>query len=179
LLDGILDLNQMKSAEPDWSNTSFDPETVLDRAMESCEALAHAAGVTLKRSGRARKAWIHGNPDKLAQVFINLISNAIKYNTSPAPVVTVASVLRKGSYEASIIDNGPGIPESERERIFVKFARGPIPRNAGAGLGLAISRQIVEHFGGSLSLTTSKSGGAEFVVRLQAAEDAARAMRGS
>jgi signal transduction histidine kinase len=179
LLDGILDLNQVKSGEPGWSSTSFDPETVLDQAMESCEALAHAAGVTLKRSGRARKASIHGNPDKLAQVFINLISNAIKYNISPAPVVTVASVLRKGSYEASIIDNGPGIPERERERIFVKFARGPIPRNAGAGLGLAISRQIVERFGGSLSLATSKSGGAEFIVRLQTAEDAARALRGS
>ncbi len=123
-------------------------------------------GVTLKRSGRVRKAAVHGNHDKLAQVFINLISNAIKYNSSAEPEVTISSALRKGTYEVRVADNGPGIPEAERHRIFDKFARGPMPRQAGAGLGLAISRQIVERFNGNLSLATSKSGGAEFIVRL-------------
>lgn len=166
LLDGILDLNQIERDESGWEKTLFDPETALDQAMESCEALARAADVTLKRSKRKRKSLVHGNRDKLAQVFINLISNAVKYNNSSAPVVIVSSAMRKGVYEARIADNGPGIPESERERIFVKFARGPMPRKAGAGLGLAISRRIVEQFGGSLSLSTPGSGGAEFVVRL-------------
>ncbi len=166
LLDGILDLNQMESGDPTWKETPFDPETALDQAMESCEALARAAGVTLKRSGRARKAWVYGDRDRFAQVFINLISNAIKYNLSTVPTVTVSSTVRKDVYEARVVDNGPGIPEAERERIFVKFARGPTPRPAGAGLGLAISRQIVERFNGSLSLVPAKPHGAEFVVRL-------------
>jgi signal transduction histidine kinase len=108
------------------------------------------------------------NREKLAQVFINLISNAIKYNTNGSPRVVVSSVVRKGVYEAHVADNGPGIPESERERIFLNFARGPMPREAGAGLGLAISRQIVERLGGSLSLARSKAGGADFIVRLTA-----------
>jgi signal transduction histidine kinase len=170
----ILDLNQMESGDPTWKETPFDPETALDQAMESCEALARAAGVTLKRSGRARKAWVYGDRDRFAQVFINLISNAIKYNLSSVPTVTVSSTVRKDVYEARVVDNGPGIPEAERERIFVKFARGPMPRPAGAGLGLAISRQIVERFNGSLSLVPAKPHGAEFVVRLTMARISVR-----
>jgi signal transduction histidine kinase len=83
--------------------------------------------------------------------------------------VTVSSTVRKDVYEARVADNGPGIPEAERERIFVKFARGPMPHPAGTGLGLAISRQIVERFKGSLSLVPAKPHGAEFVVRLTTA----------
>ena len=71
--------------------------------------------------------------------------------------MVVSSAVRKGIYEPHVADNGPGFPESERERIFVKFVRGPMPREVGAGLSLAISRQIVERLGGSLSFAPSKS----------------------
>ncbi|MCV3239640.1 sensor histidine kinase [Mesorhizobium sp. ZC-5] len=168
LLDGILDLNRMEGGEPAWEETSFDPETALDQAIESCEALARAAGVALKRPARARKALIVGDRDRFAQVFINLISNAIKYNTNAVPEVIVSSALRKGVYEARVADNGPGIPHNERERIFVKFARGPAPRQSGAGLGLAISRQIIERFGGQIYCADTTKPGAAFVVRLRA-----------
>ncbi len=178
LLDGILDLNQRESGEPAWEKMLFDPEAALDQAMESCEALAHTAGIALKRPKRKPKVLVYGNRDKLAQVFINLISNAIKYNTSSAPAVVVSSAMRKGVYEARVADNGPGIPESERERIFVKFVRGPVPRQAGAGLGLAISRQIVEQFNGNLSLSAGKSGGAVFVVRLTTVDSAGPDIQG-
>ena len=166
LLDEILDLNQLERGEPQWEDSAFDPDEALDQALESCEALARTAGVTLKRRARARKARLYGSRDRFAQVFINLVSNAIKYNTNNAPMVLVSSTLRRGVYEARVADNGPGIPEHERERIFVKFVRGAIPPQTGAGLGLAISRRIVERFGGTLSLAASKMGGAEFIVRI-------------
>jgi Na+/proline symporter/nitrogen-specific signal transduction histidine kinase len=168
LLDGILDLNQMEGGEPAWEDAPFDPETALDQAIESCEALARSAGVTLKRPARACKALIVGDRDRFAQVFINLISNAIKYNTSAAPEVIVSSALRKGIYEARVADNGPGIPSRDRERIFAKFARGPASRHSGAGLGLAISRQIIERFGGRIYCAETTKTGAAFVVRLKA-----------
>jgi Na+/proline symporter/nitrogen-specific signal transduction histidine kinase len=174
LLDGILDLNQLVGSDQKWEETVFDPDAVLDETIESCEALAHAAGVTLKRRGRARRALVRGNRDKLAQVFINLISNAIKYNTSRKPEVLVSSAVRKGAYEASVADNGPGIPESERERIFARFARGPMPREVGSGLGLAISRQIIERLRGTLTLSPGNGRGAQFVVRLEAVPAPAR-----
>lgn len=170
LLDGILDLGRMEKGAGDWSTEPFDPELVLARVLESCEASAQAAGVKLKLSSRLRKAQVCGNPDRLAQVFINLLSNAIKYNDNPAPVVSVTCLSRDGLYEFRFADNGPGVPLDERERIFDKFARGSNDRTIGSGLGLAISRQIVTRFGGTLTLTESKSGGAEFVVRLPKAD---------
>lgn len=166
LLDGILDASRMETGDTSWNAARFDPETAIDHAMESCEALARSAGVTLRRARRARKARLMGDPDRFAQVFINLISNAIKYNTAAAPTVTVSSTCAKGIYEARVADNGPGIPRRERERIFMKFVRGPAPPQPGTGLGLAISRQIVERFGGSLSLAEGRSKGAEFVVQV-------------
>lgn len=175
LLDGILDLGRMEKGSGDWTSEPFDPEQVLARALESCEASAQAAGVKLQFSSRLRKARVSGNPDRLAQVFINLLSNAIKYNVSDAPVVSVTCLAREGGYEFSFADNGPGVPEDERERIFDKFARGSSDRTIGSGLGLAICRQIIARFGGTLTLSESKSGGAEFVVRLpRAAERDAR-----
>jgi len=166
LLDGILDVSQMESGKPTWEAVPFDPDAAIDQAMESCEALARAAGVTLKRSRGARGTVIVGDRDRFAQVFINLVSNAVKYNTSPRPTVTVSSSLRKGIYEARVVDNGPGVPESERERIFSKFARGPTLRQGGAGLGLAISRQIIEQFGGQIHCADTTKPGAAFVVRI-------------
>ncbi len=166
LLDGILDVSQMESGKPTWEAAPFDPDAAIDQAMESCEALARAAGVTLKRSRGTRKTVVVGDRDRFAQVFINLVSNAVKYNTSPRPTVTVSSSLRKGVYEARVVDNGPGVPESERERIFSKFARGPTLRQGGAGLGLAISRQIIEQFGGQIHCADTTKPGAAFVVRI-------------
>lgn len=175
LLDGILDLNQMENGGPTRDTVSFDPEVTLEQAMESCEASARNTGVTLKRDARAGRLTARGNPDKLAQVFINLITNAIKYNTSASPFVAVSSARDHGMYEVRVADNGPGIPDSESERIFAKFARGSTGGHAGAGLGLAISRQIVKQLGGSLSLERGRLGGAEFVMRIPVAEDAAEA----
>jgi signal transduction histidine kinase len=158
----------METGAESWEASLFDPEAALDYAMESCEALAERAGVALKRGSRARFARIEGDGDKLAQVFINLISNAIKHNTNPRPEVVVSSRLTRDVYEVAVADNGPGIAEAERERIFVKFARGGSGQTGGAGLGLAISRQIVERFKGELSLARSRSG-AKFTVRLAVA----------
>ena len=119
---------------------------------------------------RARNVRVLGNADKLAQVFINLISNAIKHNADTAPLVRVTSAVRDGVYEVRIADNGPGIPPQERELIFIKFERGRYAGRSGAGLGLPISRQIVERFGGSLELAEDCKVGAEFVVRLRPVE---------
>ena len=168
LLDGILDLNHANGAQAHRVDVPFDPEAVLDRACESCEALAQSAGVALRRAKRAKPVIVNGDPDRLAQVFINLISNAIKYNTSPAPRVIVSSAVRRGRYEVRVQDNGPGVPPADRERVFAKFERGAVDGRGGAGLGLAISRQIVEQFEGDLYIDPESAAGATFVLALPA-----------
>ena len=172
LLDSILHLNQMEKGQPYWDVSLFDPDQALDQALESCEALAQSSGVRLRRIKQGRPVLILGNFDKLAQVFINLISNAIKHNNNDRPVVTITSISDEGAYEARIADNGPGIAADDRERIFGKFERGSNAERAGAGLGLPISRQIVERFGGELALNGDRPEGAEFIVRIKVARAA-------
>ncbi|MGE0627065.1 MAG: ATP-binding protein [Hyphomicrobiaceae bacterium] len=166
LLDSILEPSRQRELETAGNDTLLDPESALQQALESCEALAYSANVTLHQERCAAAVNVRGNSDRLAQVFINLISNAIKYNTAPDPVVTVSSYCDAHWYEVRVTDNGQGIPEGDRERIFSKFERGSAERHGGVGLGLAIARQIVQHLGGQLFLDAECSVGASFVIRL-------------
>ena len=111
---------------------------------------------------------MEGDADRLCQVFINHISNAVKYNDSDSPVMRVTSSVKAGNFVVDIADNGPGIAKGERKLIFEKFARGQrgAADQSGAGLGLAISRQIVTRMNGSLDLAQGPLPGACFRVRL-------------
>jgi signal transduction histidine kinase len=120
---------------------------------------------------RARGVRVEANADRLVQVFVNLISNAINYNTNAAPWLRITSRVRDGIYEVLFEDNGPGIRVEERDKIFSKFIRGSAPTRGdapGAGLGLAISWQIMRRLGGSLSLLPQRGPGACFRVSLPA-----------
>ena len=168
LLDGILDLNTPDPGEQAWEEEAFDPEAAIDHAVETCEPLARAAGAKIRRGRRTRNLRVMGSRDRLTQVFINLISNAIKHNPNPAPEVVVSASRRGADYEARVGDNGPGIDADHRESIFRKFFRGNAAVASGVGLGLPISRKIVNRFGGELRLSDRKGPGAEFIVRLPA-----------
>lgn len=166
LLDGILDLDQSRAAAVERQMARFDPELVLTSALESCEALAETAGAKLVRRQNTAPVVLTGDADKLAQVFINLVSNAIKYNDARDPKVTVSSRVDGTRYEVRVEDNGGGIPERDRERVFSKFHRGSPRTSDGAGLGLAISRQIAQQFGGRLFVAKDSRAGACFVLQI-------------
>jgi signal transduction histidine kinase len=95
---------------------------------------------------------VHADPRRLEQVLHNLLDNAAKY--SPAgSTIEVAAVLRDGEVVVSVADEGYGIPPHELERLFERYERGRLARRltaAGAGLGLAIARHIVEAHGGRI-----------------------------
>jgi hypothetical protein len=168
LLDEILDLSALERGERTWRNAPIDPELALDRALNVCEALLRQRNVDVQWSKRSAQTLVEGDPDRLCQVFINLISNAVKYNNAESPVLAVSTRLRAGHHLVDIADNGPGIAGGERKLIFEKFSRGQqaAAKQSGAGLGLAISRQIVKRMHGSLELVQSPLPGACFRVRL-------------
>lgn len=176
LLDEILDLNALERGERHWDNQPTDVEAVLDKAIEICRPMAAQKGLRIVTGKRAKPTIVRGEADRLAQVFINLISNAIKYNDATSPVLRVKSGTARGQYFVDFTDNGPGIAAEDRQRIFVKFSRGRRAEGqgeGGSGLGLAISRQIVSKMDGSLELVRAPAPGACFRVNLKIVANAA------
>ncbi|MFD1252014.1 Alkaline phosphatase synthesis sensor protein PhoR [Devosia equisanguinis] len=168
LLDEILDLSALERGERSWQNVPVDAEEALTRALSVCDALLRQRGMRVEMGERASTTMVQGDADRLCQVFINLVSNAVKYNEAEEPVVRVSSTVRSGSYVVEIADNGPGISKRNRKMVFEKFWRGVegAGDQGGAGLGLAISRQIVTRMNGTLELVPGPLPGACFRVRL-------------
>jgi len=168
LLDSILELSVLEGASA-WALAPTDPDVSLDNAVSICRGLSAAPVIERVSTPRVKGPCVLADPDRLSQVFINLLSNAIKHNTAPLPQVRVASVLREDVYELTVEDNGPGIPADVREHLFSKFSRGGAhsPQGTqGAGLGLAISWQIMQRLGGTLELVPGSAKGACFRVQL-------------
>ncbi len=174
LLDEILDLNFLEQDEKDWMLKPVDAVRMLRRAVDATHGETAKAGLRVEVAEMPPHAIVSGVEDRLAQVFINLLSNAAKYNTSPDPVVRIEGVVADGAFRVDVADNAPGVRAGEEEKIFEKFSRGwDRAEKTGTGLGLAISRQIMRRFGGDLELVADPEG-ARFRVTLPLAE-AARA----
>ncbi|MEQ8828545.1 MAG: ATP-binding protein [Alphaproteobacteria bacterium] len=177
LLDEILDLARLEGEQIDWELHEIDASEALERAIATCQGLAAQSNVTLEFRDEAKGTIIEADDDRLRQVFLNLITNAIKYNSSPEPKVTVLSAIENGRYCVSVEDNGAGIRAEDRERIFQKFSRGwrqSKDGRSGTGLGLAISWQIMQRLRGDLELLPQEDGtGARFKISLPCKERAA------
>ncbi|OAB56696.1 sodium:solute symporter [Phormidium willei BDU 130791] len=183
LLDEILDISRMESGEATLRLETLDAAQIVRNSIETMSGLAAQSGVQLSADLGRGPLWVTADPDRLKQVCVNLLSNAIKYHhpLGAGRPRCRAWVARgsgpPGTVKLRFCDNGPGIAEHYRDRIFSKFARGwnepGGERFAGSGLGLAISRQIVQHLGGDLELESSGPHGTVFVVRLRSAAAAA------
>src|SRR4030095_15784706 len=103
---------------------------------------------------------VSGNSERLQQVFQNLIDNAVKYIDKPRGRVGVTAARRRGAWEFRIADNGPGIPERYREKVFQIFQRlDPTGAVQGTGLGLTLVRRIVEGRGGRIWIESQEGHG--------------------
>lgn len=177
LLDEILDLSRLENESGTWPVRVFAPDPVLEDAIATMSGLAERAGTRIVAAPQAASARISADRDRLKQVFINLLSNAIKYNDSSEPNVTVSSEVKDGRYLVHVADNGPGISEGDQMVIFSKFARGwdsGDNARSGSGLGLSISRLIVQNFGGHIWVESKRGAGATFSVSLPVASADAR-----
>jgi Na+/proline symporter/nitrogen-specific signal transduction histidine kinase len=169
LLDEILDLSHLERGELTWTLEPVDASAILRRAVETCQGMADGAEVDVEVDCRADDVEVFAHRDRLSQVFINLISNAIKHNTDDAPRLRIVSSVLDGRFIVDVQDNGPGIAPADRERIFTKFSRAwttARPTATGAGLGLAITRAILRRMNGTLDLLPSMGAGACFRVAL-------------
>ena len=138
-------------------------QAILDRTEQLAQRLFADRPVRLRAEpGEGLSAHLSVDPDMLCQVLLGLLSNAASVSPDGAQV-RLRGVADGEHIEFSVIDEGPGVPEEMRERIFEPFFT---TREQGAGLGLAIARQIISAHGGTLEVGAAGSGGARFCVRL-------------
>jgi Na+/proline symporter/nitrogen-specific signal transduction histidine kinase len=173
LLDDLLDLSVLENGKVSLRLETLTLAEVIDRAIDATEGQTPAPGLQISRMRGAEAVEITTDPDRLAQVFINLISNAGKYCGAERPELRIRTSLSGDAVTVDFIDNGSGIPRAKQGLIFEKFSRLTDTRAAGsAGLGLAICREVMDKLGGSISYLPGQ-GGAAFRVILPRARAAA------
>ncbi len=165
LLDDLLDLGVLQNGEVELACAPGDLHEIIERALKATGAGEGAGRLRIIRNPADERVEIETDSDRLAQVFINLVSNAQKYCTAEDPELRIRVRRKGGEVTIDFIDNGPGIARKHQALIFEKFSRLGDQRAAGgAGLGLAISREIVSRLGGTISYLPGQGGAAFRVV---------------
>jgi signal transduction histidine kinase len=167
----LLDLARLDSDTADMKKSAIDMVALLNGVAEKFLPMASGAGVNLKLVLASNMPILMGDGDRLAQVFINLVDNALKF-TPRDGTVTIRAVRDKGEVQVAVSDTGQGIPAEALPHIFDRFFQADSARAGGekhgAGLGLAIVREIVAAHGGRISVRSSPGRGTAFIVHLPA-----------
>ena len=134
------------------------------QAAQAVEQTLREQGTRLELDLPERVPPLRADADRLTQVLLNLLGNAAKFVPRPGGKILVRLRADAQGLTVQVQDNGPGVPETQRALIFEKFQQGGDTRHrpAGTGLGLPISRQIVEHFGGRIGVRADTDQGACF-----------------
>lgn len=167
LINQILDLAKLESGQAEWTAGEVDVAEVARESVDSLEKLFSDKGVAVATEFPVKgTAVVRADRDRLMQVMINLLSNAVKFVPAGDGQVKVAVKPAGGQVRVEVADNGPGLGPGERDVIFEKFRQGGntlTDKPQGTGLGLPISRQIVEYLGGRLWVESQPGQGATFI----------------
>ena len=169
LVTQLLDLSRLESGAVPLQRQSFELRPLLDGAAD--ETRLRTVGVDVTVTVDPPGATADGDPERVHQVVANLLDNAVRH--SPAGgTVDVRAIGGRAGVTIEVCDEGPGISEDERSKVFERFYRADSARSSkdgGAGLGLAIARWIVDLHGGDIRVETRQPHGCRMVVELPAA----------
>jgi two-component system, cell cycle sensor histidine kinase PleC len=169
LINDILDLSKVEAGAMDFELQPVALRDLFEQARSQVAPLAQRAAISLQFKS-PRKLAVTADPIRLKQVLLNLASNAIKF-TPPAGRVTVFAAGRPGWVDISVRDTGIGISPEQLSQVFEPFVQVDherVRRSAGTGLGLALSRGLVERMGGQLRATSTPGQGSLFTISLPA-----------
>jgi signal transduction histidine kinase len=168
LLNDLLDLQRVEQEALDLRNEEVDLNELLSAQVTLYSAQSDVHTLTFQPTGE--RLVVHGDRDRLAQVFGNLLSNAIKYSPDGGVVEVTATVIGDEAW-VWVRDEGLGIPGGHQEQIFTKFFRGDVGRErgiSGTGLGLVLARQIIEAHGGQIGFESEAGRGSTFWLQVPA-----------
>ena len=164
LVDNLLDMSRLQAGVLPMDLQPTALEDVLSAAVDS---LADGRPPNLRVQGLEEAPAVLADGPLLERVVANLVANALRHG-GDAPVLVTASALA-GQVEFRVVDHGPGLPEDDRERVFLPFQRlGDTDNGSGVGLGLALSRGLTEAMGGTLVPEDTPGGGLTMVLSLPA-----------
>jgi len=165
MVEGLLQVARLESGAQALAREEVQPSRLLDGAIAALEVQAKEAGVTFDVSGADALPALRGDPDKLAQLFLNVLDNAVKHSPRGG-TVHVHGERDDGVVVVRVRDAGSGLPDGAQSRLFERFYRGDNAERNGTGLGLAIAQAIAQAHGGTIRASNVDGGGAEFAVRL-------------
>ena len=172
LINDLLDLSKIESGKIELKGTRVALDALVHEVLETLRPIAAERVITLEATFREPSILVWADRNKVNQVLMNLIGNAIKFTPIQGRVTVSASRNGERNVQVSVSDTGPGVPSDESEKIFDKFyqiteAEGTKPK--GTGLGLAICKSLVALHGGKIWVEPKPTGGSIFCFTLPAA----------
>jgi signal transduction histidine kinase len=169
LINDILDLSKVEAGQLELEVAPFSLREALERGVVMVRERAITNGVEVSLVANSGVDVIRGDERRIGQVIVNLLSNAVKF-TPAGGAVDVRATRVDGEVRVSVADTGPGIAAKDHERIFEEFQQSDagVGQREGTGLGLALSKQLVELHGGRIWVDSELGGGSTFVFTLPA-----------
>jgi two-component system, OmpR family, phosphate regulon sensor histidine kinase PhoR len=159
LVEELLLISRLESGQPVIAPGAVSPADLLEEARDRLSALVQRAGLRLVIDSADRLPTVAADRERVAQVFANLVHNATKH-TGPGGEIRISATRDGNAVTFAVRDTGEGIAESDLERIFERFYKGDRSRaDSGSGLGLSISKHIVEAHGGTIRAASAGTGG--------------------
>ena len=169
IINDILDFSKIEAGKLELEETDFDLRTCVEEVGDMLAQKAHEKGIELFILFRANvPTAVRGDPGRLRQVLVNLVSNAIKFTETGEVTVRVEQILCEDVYTTvrfDVVDTGIGIPADRVEQLFQPFSQVDVTvtrTHGGTGLGLAICRQLVDAMGGRIELESQPGEGSSF-----------------
>jgi len=171
LINQVLDMEKLESGAVTIEKAQIIPHQIVEDSLASMSHLLKSKNISLVKDfpEELQLKEIKGDEDRLKQVFVNLLSNSVKHSKTEAPEITIKAVMKNENIEISIKDNGQGIKSENINQIFDKFfqARDQTRKKPkGSGLGLSITKKIVELHDGAIDVESEWQSGAQFTVKL-------------
>ena len=177
LIDDLLDLTRISKGKVQLNLEEVDAHLLLRSALEICQADIQKKNLTLQTEFTAEKASLQADPARLQQIFWNLIKNAVKF-TPLGGQLRIRTENREGQLRVAVSDNGMGIDAEVLPKIFNAFEQGERTQLGGLGLGLAISKALVEtHKGELIAESEGQNKGATFTAVFPMTEPSSDAKR--
>lgn len=167
LIDSVMQLEKLRTGKIVLKESLVEIVPILQKSIDSISVFAEAKNISLITEFTEEHCDVSGDEFWLQEIFVNILSNAIKYSPDNSRVLIITRTLDSRTVEVSVSDQGPGIAEAEMKLIFERFHRIASTEDiAGTGLGLPIAKELIEMHKGSIRVESDGRAGSTFIISL-------------